>query len=416
MAENIIKKIQIKQLPSKPSIVNEDYLIIDDGVTTSKSTADSLADFVVKNQHTKAEYISRKSIGEANGVTPLNSNKKIDGKYVTYGTTASTSYEGSAGKILEQNLDNHLVDSDAHGYNTKINNEIDRAKKAEATHSTNTSNPHKVTKTQIGLGSVNNTSDANKPVSTAQQKAINDAYANSNAYTDKKIADLINGAPETLDTLKEIADAIESSKTVEEALNKAIGIKANQTELDSHTNNSTIHVTATERTNWDKAYTHSTNTHAPTNAEVNQNAFSNVKIGTTTISAKTKTDNLVLEGKNVTLTPDVTNKKVTVGITKDNVISALGYTPGKGGTDTKNTTGSTDTTGKLFLVGAKTQSEYAKTYSESGVYIDNNGNLCSNNKIVSTTDHTHDEYINVSYDTTEPINQRVGDLWCPDYK
>ena len=109
------------------------------------------------------------------------------------------------------------------------------------------------TKSEIGLGSVDNTTDVNKPVSTAQQKAIDAAYANSNKYTDKKIADLINGAPETMDTLKEVSDAINASKSVEEALNKAIGTKANQTELDTHTGNDTIHITATERTNWNDA-------------------------------------------------------------------------------------------------------------------------------------------------------------------
>lgn len=38
-------------------------------------------------------------------------------------------------------------------------------------HTGNTSNPHSVTKAQVGLGSVDNTSDANKPVSTAQAAA-----------------------------------------------------------------------------------------------------------------------------------------------------------------------------------------------------------------------------------------------------
>lgn len=39
-------------------------------------------------------------------------------------------------------------------------------------HTGNTSNPHSVTKTQVGLGSVDNTSDADKPVSTATQSAL----------------------------------------------------------------------------------------------------------------------------------------------------------------------------------------------------------------------------------------------------
>lgn len=53
-----------------------------------------------------------------------------------------------------------------------------------------------------------------------------------------------------------------------------------------------------------------------TGAEVNQNAFSNVKVGSTTVAADTKTDTLELvAGSNVTLTPDATNDKVTIAAT-----------------------------------------------------------------------------------------------------
>ena len=52
---------------------------------------------------------------------------------------------------------------------------------------------------------------------------------------------------------------------------------------------------------------------AATLGEVNQNAFSNVKVGETTIAATAKTDTLELvAGTNVTLTPDSTNKTVTI--------------------------------------------------------------------------------------------------------
>ncbi len=51
-------------------------------------------------------------------------------------------------------------------------------------------------------------------------------------------------------------------------------------------------------------------------AEVNQNAFSNVKVGTTTVAADGKTDTLELvAGSNITLTPDATNDKVTIAAT-----------------------------------------------------------------------------------------------------
>lgn len=48
----------------------------------------------------------------------------------------------------------------------------------------------------------------------------------TNGYTDQKIAELLNGAPTTLDTLKEIADAMEENKEVVDALEVAIGNKA----------------------------------------------------------------------------------------------------------------------------------------------------------------------------------------------
>lgn len=69
---------------------------------------------------------------------------------------------------LKTYVDDLIADtgSDVTALETKINN-----------HIANKSNPHTVTKTQVGLGNVNNTSDANKPVSTAQAAAIADAKA-----------------------------------------------------------------------------------------------------------------------------------------------------------------------------------------------------------------------------------------------
>ncbi len=46
------------------------------------------------------------------------------------------------------------------------------AASALTAHTSNTSNPHSVTKAQVGLGSADNTSDASKPISTAQQTAF----------------------------------------------------------------------------------------------------------------------------------------------------------------------------------------------------------------------------------------------------
>ena len=69
---------------------------------------------------------------------------------------------------LKTYIDDLIADtgSDVTALETKVNN-----------HIANKSNPHEVTKTQVGLGNVNNTSDANKPVSTAQATAIAEAKA-----------------------------------------------------------------------------------------------------------------------------------------------------------------------------------------------------------------------------------------------
>lgn len=60
---------------------------------------------------------------------------------------------------------------------------VDNVKQAPYTHVTDKSNPHGVTKAQVGLGSVDDTSDMNKPVSTAQQTAINACKVKKNTLT-----------------------------------------------------------------------------------------------------------------------------------------------------------------------------------------------------------------------------------------
>lgn len=69
---------------------------------------------------------------------------------------------------LKTYIDNQISDtgSDVTALETKVNN-----------HIANKSNPHGVTKSQVGLGNASNTSDASKPVSTAQAAAIADAKA-----------------------------------------------------------------------------------------------------------------------------------------------------------------------------------------------------------------------------------------------
>lgn len=55
--------------------------------------------------------------------------------------------------------------------------EIDELVTKLDTHISNKSNPHSVTKVQVGLGNVDNTSDANKPISNATQTALNGKFS-----------------------------------------------------------------------------------------------------------------------------------------------------------------------------------------------------------------------------------------------
>ena len=55
---------------------------------------------------------------------------------------------------------------------TNVNASIGTTNTNLTNHKNDTSNPHSVTKAQVGLGNCDNTSDANKPVSTAQATAI----------------------------------------------------------------------------------------------------------------------------------------------------------------------------------------------------------------------------------------------------
>lgn len=131
------------------------------------------------------------------------------------------------------------------------------------------------------------------------------------SYTDTKIGNLINGAPETMDTLKEVADAIAEHKEVTDALNAAIGNKVDKV---SGKGLSTNDYTTAEKNKLSGI---------ATGAEVNQNAFSKVAVGSTTVEADSKTDTLTLvAGSNVTITPDATNDKITISSANTTYVGA----------------------------------------------------------------------------------------------
>jgi len=88
---------------------------------------------------------------------------------VTTGGVGATGPQGPAGADGTDGPSDHTLLTNI-GTNTHA--QIDTAISNSASHIANTSNPHSVTKTQVGLGNVDNTSDVNKPISTATQTAL----------------------------------------------------------------------------------------------------------------------------------------------------------------------------------------------------------------------------------------------------
>ena len=216
-------KIKIKELPETATVKDNDIFIIENDTTTQKISLGSLINYIKEHKEIAEHFVKQSAVGSANGIAPLDSNRRIPSASLPFGSTENTVYDGALGQALSDSLSFHQAD---------------------------TGNPHAVTKSQVGLSEVDNTADISKPVSTLQQQAIDTAYAGSNAYTDAKIAELIDGAPSTLDTLGEIAQALQEGGGISDALDAAIGTKASRAELDSHTGNDTIHITASERTKW----------------------------------------------------------------------------------------------------------------------------------------------------------------------
>lgn len=92
-------------------------------------------------------------------------------------------------------------------------------------------------------------------------------------------------------------------------------------------------------------------------AEVNQNAFSNVVVGSTTIAADSKTDTLTLTaGSNITLTPNATNDSITISASGSSYSLPLASNRTRGGIKLSSSTqggtpnGITTTSGRTYAV------------------------------------------------------------------
>ena len=90
-------------------------------------------------------------------------------------------------------------------------------------HASDTANPHTVTKAQVGLGNVDNTSDANAPVSTAQQTALDlkvDLASDSTITVKRGTTDILSAA--ALRTAYTAAKALTPGGNALSATNRAV--------------------------------------------------------------------------------------------------------------------------------------------------------------------------------------------------
>lgn len=121
--------------------------LITDTVNVNQSTTEAVLNFITYRQ--EAQQIGRNTLT------------------ITSATTSQAGLMSSSDKTKLDGL------KDQAG----ITSDIDAVQTNLETHINNKSNPHEVTKAQVGLSEVDNTSDANKPISNATQTALNSKFS-----------------------------------------------------------------------------------------------------------------------------------------------------------------------------------------------------------------------------------------------
>lgn len=333
-----------------------------------------------------------KDNGDTNTITTQDTNTMVTNEpalttkaYVT-GTVLETKNTGTQVFDTGVYLDTTAGQLVATIFKGNLDGNADNA--TNAVNAVNATNADNATNAVNAANADKATQDANGNVIDVTYETKSDANSKlgeAKGYTDQKIADLINGAPTTLDTLKEIADAMAENDKVVDLLNEAIGAKANTTDLSTHTNNTTNHITADERTKWNTAHTHSQAAHAPSDAQKNQNAFSNIAVsGQTTVAADTATDTVTFVGSNVSITTDATNDTITFTV-------ADGSTSGKGVVQLENSTSSTSTTTAATPNSVKSAYDLANEAKTTAATAQSTANSKADGN------HSHDEFAKVLY-------------------
>lgn len=135
--------------------------LITDTVDVNQSTTEAVLKFTTYKQ--EAQQIGRNTLT------------------ITSATTSQAGLMSSSDKTKLDGLkDQAGITSDINAVQTNLE-----------THINNKSNPHEVTKDQVGLGNVDNTSDANKPISNATQTALNGKFSATDGNALKQRVDNI---------------------------------------------------------------------------------------------------------------------------------------------------------------------------------------------------------------------------------
>lgn len=216
---------------------------------------------------------------------------------------------------------------------------------------------------QVAVGYLEDaTQSASGLMSTADKTKLDGiaagAEVNQNAFSNVKVGSTTVQADSKTDTL-ELAAGTNIAITTDTA-NDKITIAATDTTYTAGTG-LTLSGTQFSVTN---PFTTADKTKLDgiaTGAEVNQNSFSNVKVGSTTIAADSKTDTLeIAAGSNITLTPDASGDKVTIAATDTTYTAGNGLTLSSGQFSVTNPFTTTDKTKLDGLVGV-----YTVTYGDT---------------------------------------------------
>lgn len=135
--------------------------LITDTVNVNQSTTEAVLNFTTYRQ--EAQQIGRNTLT------------------ITSATTSQAGLMSSSDKTKLDGL------KDQAG----ITSDIDAVQTNLETHINNKSNPHEVTKEQVGLSNVDNTSDADKPISNATQTALNGKFSATDGNALKQRVDNI---------------------------------------------------------------------------------------------------------------------------------------------------------------------------------------------------------------------------------